>query len=183
MELFLLGVTLLMLGVPGATSPPLDAPSALLPRDVARMAVEDFNQEAEGQAVFRLLKLKHTHKVKFRWGFHFSLNFTIKETHCRKSDNYRIENCRYKTKGPIQDCSAQVSVLNFMPDSPLTSVKCRPLQRGNGRGSRKAQPSAMLQAEERQPQVHVEVYLPSAYSIAALSVAEEEPSRPAARPH
>ncbi|XP_062996699.1 cathelicidin-2-like [Elgaria multicarinata webbii] len=171
MELFLLGVVLVTFV--GATSQSLEAPPALLPRDVARMAVDEYNQETEGQAVFKLLKLRNTYKTRFGWGVHFSMNFTIKETHCRKKNNYRIGECRYKANGPIRDCSAQVSMLNFMQDSPLTSMKCHPLQRANSPGSPKPKPNSRPQAVVPPPQVHSE-YFPSSYSTAALMSVEEE---------
>nr|XP_034959194.1 uncharacterized protein LOC118079274 isoform X2 [Zootoca vivipara] len=65
---------------------------------------------------------------RFDWGVHFSMDFTIKETLCQKTDKFRIGDCKHKPKGTIRDCSAEVSVHNFMQDSPLTSVNCHPLQ-------------------------------------------------------
>nr|XP_034959195.1 uncharacterized protein LOC118079274 isoform X3 [Zootoca vivipara] len=56
------------------------------------------------------------------------MDFTIKETLCQKTDKFRIGDCKHKPKGTIRDCSAEVSVHNFMQDSPLTSVNCHPLQ-------------------------------------------------------
>lgn len=38
-------------------------PASPAPRDVARSAVEVYNQEAGTRAVFRLLKLKNVHKT------------------------------------------------------------------------------------------------------------------------
>uniref|UniRef100_K7GI21 Cystatin domain-containing protein n=1 Tax=Pelodiscus sinensis TaxID=13735 RepID=K7GI21_PELSI len=119
----LLGALLVSLGVSVTANPLLEA--QLSPRDVARAAVEAHNQETGTQAVFRLLKLKSFHKTQFDWGRHFSMNFTIKETNCRKSmASYRLEDCRYRPNGVTKDCSADVSVLYFLQEAPLTSVKC-----------------------------------------------------------
>ncbi|XP_061443770.1 uncharacterized protein LOC133365598 isoform X2 [Rhineura floridana] len=217
MELLLVGAVLVTLGVHAATSPLLESPSTLIPRNAARMAVEEYNQEPGVQAVFRLLKLRNTHKTKaismnllllyafksittygdpmnqqpptasvmnhpvqilqvqkFDWGVHFSMNFTVKETLCQKTAAYRIGDCRYKPNGMIRDCSADVSVLNFLQDSPLTSVKCQPLQ-GNNPNSRNSKPNTRPQAMEAPlPLVYVETYFPSSFSTAALTAPEGE---------
>ncbi|XP_061443771.1 cathelicidin-2-like isoform X3 [Rhineura floridana] len=175
MELLLVGAVLVTLGVHAATSPLLESPSTLIPRNAARMAVEEYNQEPGVQAVFRLLKLRNTHKTKFDWGVHFSMNFTVKETLCQKTAAYRIGDCRYKPNGMIRDCSADVSVLNFLQDSPLTSVKCQPLQQGNNPNSRNSKPNTRPQAMEAPlPLVYVETYFPSSFSTAALTAPEGE---------
>ncbi|KAJ6655133.1 hypothetical protein lerEdw1_006037 [Lerista edwardsae] len=137
------------------------------PREVARTAVDTYNQQSAGTwAVFRLLKIRSTQKTRFGWGVHFSMNFTIKETTCRKTSSYRIGSCKYKPRGLIKDCSAEVSILNLVDDTPLTSVQCK--QRGNS-------PSSMnADAEMASPIVHVEHYFPSSYSTAALTAIEGE---------
>ncbi|CAI5789238.1 Hypothetical predicted protein [Podarcis lilfordi] len=170
MELLLVGAILGALGVSTATLPGSESPPALLPRNIARMAVEEYNQESGGQAVFRLWKIRSTRKTRFDWGFHFSMDFTIKETLCQKTGKYRIGDCKYKPNGTTRDCSAEVSVHNFMQDSPLTSVNCHPLQ-ANNPNSRNARPQAM---EAAQPRIFVEQYFPSSFSTAALTAPEEE---------
>ncbi|XP_072858867.2 cathelicidin-2-like [Pogona vitticeps] len=143
MELFLVtGALLVALGAPGGTSPLLEDASSLAPLDAARIAVDDYNAEPGVRAVFRLLKLKHTHKTRFGWGLHFSMNFTIKETHCQKASSYRMGSCRYKANGAIRDCSAEVSILNFMHDAPLTSVKCQPAKPSGKKAKPKSRPQA-----------------------------------------
>ncbi|CAI5789237.1 Hypothetical predicted protein [Podarcis lilfordi] len=99
MELLLVGAILGALGVSTATLPGSESPPALLPRNIARMAVEEYNQESGGQAVFRLWKIRSTRKTRFDWGFHFSMDFTIKETLCQKTGKYRIGDCKYKPNG------------------------------------------------------------------------------------
>ncbi|XP_019363559.1 PREDICTED: kininogen-1-like [Gavialis gangeticus] len=135
-------------------------PTSPTPRDVARSAVELYNQETATNAVFRLLKLKNVHKTKFEWGVHFSINFTVKETTCRKSmGSYRIENCQYWHSGQVRQCSAQVSVLDFVQEAPLTSVTCVPQQR--------VKPKAQAPRE-------VTVRLPGSLSLAAQVVPEQD---------
>ncbi|XP_006114479.2 cathelicidin-2-like [Pelodiscus sinensis] len=161
----LLGALLVSLGVSVTANPLLEA--QLSPRDVARAAVEAHNQETGTQAVFRLLKLKSFHKTQFDWGRHFSMNFTIKETNCRKSmASYRLEDCRYQPNGVTKDCSADVSVLYFLQEAPLTSVKCTQ-QQGVKKPSKKPKPQAMTF-----PKVTVE-YFPASFSTAALTVPED----------
>uniref|UniRef100_A0A670JQ47 Cytochrome P450 2C25-like n=1 Tax=Podarcis muralis TaxID=64176 RepID=A0A670JQ47_PODMU len=63
MALLLVGAILGALGVSAATLPGSESPPALLPRNVARMAVEEYNQESGGQAVFRLWKIRSTRKT------------------------------------------------------------------------------------------------------------------------
>uniref|UniRef100_A0A8D0DU43 Vipericidin n=1 Tax=Salvator merianae TaxID=96440 RepID=A0A8D0DU43_SALMN len=174
MALFLVGAALVALGILGGAFPVLEAPSSLAPRDVARMAVEEYNQATGIQAVFRLLKLRNTHKTKFEWGVHFSMNFTVKETLCRKTASYDIVDCKYKPNGLVRDCSAEMSVLNFMQDSPLTSVNCNPLQRTSNPGGRNTKPASRPREVQASPQIYVEHYFPSAFSTAALMAIEEE---------
>ncbi|XP_074842449.1 cathelicidin-2-like [Carettochelys insculpta] len=164
MVLFLVAV-LVSLGASVATSPLLEAP--LTPRDVARSAVEAYNQEMGTQAVFRLLKLKSFQKTQFDWGRHFSFNFTIKETNCRKSVvSYRLEDCRYRPDGVIKDCSADVSVLDFLQEAPLTSVKCTQ-QQWVKKPNKKPKPKALTV-----PKVTVK-YFPASFSTAALTAPED----------
>ncbi|KAM9164644.1 cathelicidin-2-like isoform 2-T2 [Pangshura tecta] len=152
------------LGVSVTASPLLEA-QLLSPRDVARSAVEAYNQETGTQAVFRLFKLKSFHKTQFDWGTHFSMNFTIKETKCRKSAaSYRLEDCRYRPNGITKDCSADVSVLDFVQEAPLTSVKC--IQQVK-KPSKKPKPRP-----QTVPKVTVE-YFPSSFSTAALTRPED----------
>lgn len=62
MGLFLGAVVLVFLGGdPGLAAPAMGA--EMLPRDAARLAVDSYNQETGTQSVFRLLKLKSTHKT------------------------------------------------------------------------------------------------------------------------
>ncbi|XP_066487217.1 cathelicidin-2-like [Tiliqua scincoides] len=178
-EAMLLLLLLAALGGPaGAASPPVpDGPSGLpAPRDVARGAVDAYNQQDAGSpAAFRLLKIRSAQRTRFDWGVHFSLNFTIKETTCRKTSSYRIGSCKYKPSGRIRDCSAEVSVLSLVDDAPLTSVQCNPVQRGSSPGSRNAKPNSRPQAAGMaSPSVHVEHYFPSSYSTAALMAVEGE---------
>ncbi|KAG6924819.1 cathelicidin-2-like, partial [Chelydra serpentina] len=107
----------------------------LSPRDVARSAVEAYNQETGTQAVFRLFKLKSFHKTQ-----------------------------RQRPNGITRDCSADVSVLDFVQEAPLTSVKCTQQQRAK-KPSKKPKPKA--------PKVTVE-YFPAAFSTAALTAPEED---------
>ncbi|XP_053121630.1 cathelicidin-2-like isoform X1 [Hemicordylus capensis] len=174
MEGLLLCAIVASLGVAGTAAPSVEVPVTLAPLDVARIAVETYNHGTGTQAVFKLLKLRNTHKTRFSWGTHFSLNFTIKETTCRKTSNYRIEDCRYKPNGPIRYCSAEASVLNFMEDAPLTSATCSPLQRGHSSSNKKPNSNPRPQAARALPEVHVEYYLPSSFSTAALMAIEEE---------
>ncbi|XP_038247013.1 cathelicidin-2-like [Dermochelys coriacea] len=163
--LFLVAL-LASLAVSVTASPLLEA-QLLSPRDVARSAVEAYNQETGTQAVFRLFKLKSFHKTQFDWGTHFSINFTIKETNCWKSvAGYRLEDCRYRPNGITRDCSANISVLDFVQEAPLTSVKCTQEQRAK-KTSKKPKPKA-----QSVPKVTVE-YFPSSFSTAALTVPEE----------
>ncbi|KAH1176927.1 cathelicidin-2-like isoform X1 [Mauremys mutica] len=162
--LFLVSL-LASLGVSVTASPLLEA-QLLSPRDVARSAVEAYNQETGTQAVFRLFKLKSFHKTQFDWGTHFSINFTIKETNCRKNAaSYRLEDCRYRPNGITRDCSADVSVLDFVQEAPLTSVKCT--QQQAKKPSKKPKPKA-----QTVPKVTVE-YFPSSFSTAALTKPED----------
>uniref|UniRef100_A0A8C3RZL2 Uncharacterized protein n=1 Tax=Chelydra serpentina TaxID=8475 RepID=A0A8C3RZL2_CHESE len=163
MVLFLVAL-LASLGVSVTARSLLEA-QLLSPRDVARSAVEAYNQETGTQAVFRLFKLKSFHKTRFDWGTHFSVNVTIKETNCRKSvAGYRLEDCRYRPNGITRDCSADVSVLDFVQEAPLTSVKCTQQQRAK-KPSKKPKPKA--------PKVTVE-YFPASFSTAALTAPEED---------
>uniref|UniRef100_A0A8C8VQX9 Uncharacterized protein n=1 Tax=Pelusios castaneus TaxID=367368 RepID=A0A8C8VQX9_9SAUR len=165
MMVLFLGALLVSLGVSLTASPLLQA--QLSPRDVARSAIEAYNQEPGTQAVFRLLKLKSFQKTKFDWGTHFSINFTVKETTCRKSvANYRLEDCRYRPNGAMKDCSADVSVLDFIQEAPLSSVKCTQNQQAK-KPSKKPKPKA-----QSAPKVIVQ-YFPSSYSTAALTAPED----------
>ncbi|KAL8164656.1 UNVERIFIED_CONTAM: hypothetical protein K2H54_001237 [Gekko kuhli] len=170
MDLLLVGTLLLFLGVSGSASPP--AEDSLAPRDAARVAVEAYNQETETRAVFKLLKFRSTRKTRFDWGVHFSMNFTIKETGCQKTmTSYKPGECKYKPSGAVKECSAEVSFLNFMQDTPLTSVQCTPVQRGGGGKSRSPpRPQTVLAV----PRIHVEHYMPSAYITAAQMKMEVE---------
>ncbi|XP_007442673.1 cathelicidin-2-like [Python bivittatus] len=171
MGLILLGAAWVALGILGsAASPTAEAPWLVLPRDAARLAVEDYNHRSPTPpSVFRLFKLRSTHKTRLEWGIHFSLHFTIKETHCQKTAGYRIGDCRYKPNGLIQDCSAEVSFLNLMWDSPVTSMKC-----GQAKWKKTKPHASPPQAMGFPPQVNVEHYIPASYSVAALTVTEEE---------
>ncbi|XP_060103940.1 cathelicidin-3-like isoform X2 [Heteronotia binoei] len=170
MELLLVGTLLVFLGVSGSASAP--AEGSLAPRDAARVVVETYNQETETQAIFKLLKFRSTRKTRFDWGVHFSMNFTIKETGCQKTvSSYKPAECKYKPSGVIKECSAEVSFLNFMQDTPLTSIQCNPLQRtSGGKSSSPARP----QAAPAVPRIHVEHYMPSAYITAAQMKMEVE---------
>ncbi|XP_053121631.1 retinoic acid receptor responder protein 2-like isoform X2 [Hemicordylus capensis] len=145
MEGLLLCAIVASLGVAGTAAPSVEVPVTLAPLDVARIAVETYNHGTGTQAVFKLLKLRNTHKTRFSWGTHFSLNFTIKETTCRKTSNYRIEDCRYKPNG-----------------------------RGHSSSNKKPNSNPRPQAARALPEVHVEYYLPSSFSTAALMAIEEE---------
>ncbi|XP_005295171.2 cathelicidin-2-like [Chrysemys picta bellii] len=162
------------LGVSVTASSLLEA-QLLSPRDVARSAVEAYNQETGTQAVFRLFKLKSFHKTQFDWGTHFSINFTIKETNCRKNmASYRLEDCRYRPNGITRDCSADVSVLDFVQEAPLTSVKCTQQQQQRAKKpSKKPKPKA-----QTVPKVTV-TYFTSSFSTAALTAPEEDKGQPA----
>nr|XP_060639459.1 cathelicidin-2-like [Anolis sagrei ordinatus] len=171
--LILVGFTFsaVVLGVSeGASSPALDVALVLSPLEVARMAVEDYNEGTTGvSAVFRLLKLRNIHKTRFSWGVHFSMNFTVKETHCQKTSSYRMGDCKYKTNGAVKDCSAEVSILNFMQDSPLTSVKC---QRASSSGRKTKSSSKPEAVKAPNPRMDAEPYFPSSFSTAALKAIE-----------
>ncbi|XP_042330860.1 cathelicidin-2-like [Sceloporus undulatus] len=169
---FLVGTMLLVaaFGVSGASSPVLDVASMLTPLEAARMAVEDYNEGTVVPDVFRLLKLRNTRKTRFGWGVHFSMNFTVKETLCQKTSSYRMGDCKYKPKGAIKDCSAEVSILNFMQDSPLTSMKCRRANSG-GRKTKSSHEPQMMEASAPRAQAD---YFPSSYSTAALKAIAEK---------
>ncbi|KAH0627679.1 hypothetical protein JD844_003775 [Phrynosoma platyrhinos] len=137
MDGFLGGTMLLVVafGVSGASSPMLDVASMLTPLEAARMAIEDYNEGTGVPAVFRLLKLRNTHKTRFGWGVHFSMNFTVKETHCQKASSFRMGDCRYKPNGVSDRCvllvsASSVIALNrhLIPDNHrLISVAFREL--------------------------------------------------------
>ncbi|XP_063157978.1 cathelicidin-2-like [Candoia aspera] len=170
MGLVLLGAAWVTWGVLRiAASPTAEDPGLVLPRDAARLAVEDYNQRSAAQSVFRLFKIRSTHKTRLEWSTHFSLHFTIKETWCQKTAPRRIGDCRYKPNGLIQDCSAEVSFLDLMWDSPLTSMTCVQVKQ------KKTKPQASPpQAVGSPPQVNVEHYMPASYSAAALTATEED---------
>uniref|UniRef100_A0ACB8FWN7 Uncharacterized protein n=1 Tax=Sphaerodactylus townsendi TaxID=933632 RepID=A0ACB8FWN7_9SAUR len=109
---------------------------------------------------------------RFDWGVHFSLNFSVKETNCRKTmTSYKPGSCKYKPNGAVHECSAEVSFLNFMQDTPLTSVQCVPLQRAGGKRSGSPSPPQQVPSA---PRIHVEHYMPSAYITAAQMAREVE---------
>nr|XP_008121482.1 PREDICTED: cathelicidin-2 [Anolis carolinensis] len=162
-----------VLGVSRGSSPPiLDVTLVLSPLEAARMAVEDYNEGTTGiSSVFRLLKLRNTHKTRFAWGVHFSMNFTVKETHCQKTSSYQMGDCKYKPNGVVKDCSAEVSILNFMQDSPLTSVKCQRASSGGRKTKSGSRPQAV---KAPNLQMDAEPYFPSSFSTAALRAVEEK---------
>ncbi|XP_030052871.1 cathelicidin-1 [Microcaecilia unicolor] len=144
-----------------------------VPKEVARAAVEVYNQQNEQAAAFKLLKLVLVKKKNFDWGIHFSINFTVKETYCQKTAAYNLQNCKFRENGLVKDCFAEATVLDFVQDLPLTSVEChqhnvtRQRARGapNTRNQRvKVQPQAMSD----DPKVTVR-HFHSSFTIAAQS--------------
>ncbi|XP_078518580.1 protegrin-2-like isoform X1 [Lissotriton helveticus] len=145
------------------------------PKDVARSAVEAYNQQTSTDVVFRFLQLRTVRRKNFDWGVHFSINFTIKETDCRKPVVYDVQVCKYGSKGKIRDCFAEATVLDFMDDAPLTSVECHEPQMPKPK--KPASPKRKKQKAKRQPQVMAEdaevkvQYFINSYSTAGLTLA------------
>ncbi|XP_075444201.1 uncharacterized protein LOC142487938 isoform X3 [Ascaphus truei] len=99
-----------------------------LPVDLARAAADVYNQQNTGtQALFKLRQMKNVKKKIFDWGVHFTIGFTIKETHCWKNADYDLQQCKHRDRGQTMDCSLEVTVLDFVQEAPLNSVECHPL--------------------------------------------------------
>ncbi|XP_029444118.1 cathelicidin-1-like [Rhinatrema bivittatum] len=148
-----------------------------VPKEVARAAVEAYNQQNEQQAAFKLLRLVLVKRKNFDWGIHFSINFTIKETHCQKTAAYNLQNCKFKEGGLLKDCFAEATVLDFIQDAPLTSVECH--QRDVTKQKQSAAPNAKKQRAKTRPQVMSDElkvtirHFPSSFTAAALTVPSE----------
>ncbi|KAM4689230.1 cathelicidin-2-like [Discoglossus pictus] len=134
------------------------------PLALARSAVDTYNQQStRTQELYRLLQVKNVKRQNFDWGAHFTIDFVVKETQCRKSGGYSVKQCKYKEKGQTLTCSAEVTVQDFAQEAPLSSVTCRP-------------PGAKKQSNKQSdgPGEIVTRHFPSAYSTAALEVPPED---------
>ncbi|KAJ1098958.1 hypothetical protein NDU88_004065 [Pleurodeles waltl] len=144
------------------------------PKDVARSAVDAYNQQTSTDIVFKFLQLRSVKRKNFDWGVHFSITFTVKETDCRKPVVHDVQDCKYGSKGKLRDCYAEMTVLDFNDDAPLTSVECNELQ--GPKPKKPASPKRKKQKAKRQPQVMEEdaevkvQYFINSYSTAGLTL-------------
>ncbi|XP_069499191.1 protegrin-2-like [Ambystoma mexicanum] len=161
--------------VDGPSAAPLSE-SRPTPKDVAGSAVEVYNQQTSTDVVFKFHQLRNVKRKTFIWGVHFSINFTIKETDCRKPLVYNVQDCKYRSKAKVKDCFAEATVLDFMDEAPLTSVECH--QRQVAKPKKPASPNRKKPTSRRQPEVPLEdeevkvQHYISSYSMAALSLQE-----------
>ncbi|XP_069065340.1 uncharacterized protein [Pleurodeles waltl] len=108
------------------------------PKDVARSAVDAYNQQTSTDIVFKFLQLRSVKRKKLR------------------------------------DCYAEMTVLDFNDDAPLTSVECNELQ--GPKPKKPASPKRKKQKAKRQPQVMEEdaevkvQYFINSYSTAGLTL-------------
>nr|XP_033789117.1 cathelicidin-2-like [Geotrypetes seraphini] len=166
----MLWAVVLILAAGSALAAPLSE-TRPVPKEVARTAVEVYNQQNEQAGAFKLLKLVLVKKKNFDWGIHFSINFTIKETYCQKTAAYNLQNCKFRENGLVKDCFAEATVLDFIQDTPLASVECHQRdarkQRPTGAPStRKQRVKEPPQAVSDDPKVTVK-HLHAVYTLAA----------------
>ncbi|XP_075444199.1 uncharacterized protein LOC142487938 isoform X2 [Ascaphus truei] len=150
-----------------------------LPVDLARAAADVYNQQNTGtQALFKLRQMKNVKKKIFDWGVHFTIGFTIKETHCWKNADYDLQQCKHRDRGQTMDCSLEVTVLDFVQEAPLNSVECHPLGSKKPKQPKKQNTKAPAQQQEVPaadiPVVSSVQYYPSSYATAGLMVPHSE---------